>query len=193
MLVTAVFLALVTVSSGLLRSTPSRISRVPLSRVYNTLSESSSKPRWAGNDDVLSRFVNMLINFRPLFNMMKPMARSTLIKTAESNGIPWINSVEIAQKYESIFEMNLKDIMKERELSYPGYYTQEFHAYDEGNLNFQAAHECESATLSMALRVWPKDGYRYPCFIPLLLFSNQYLFIHSLALLKHKINCDIHF
>jgi hypothetical protein len=92
---------------------------------------------------------------------MKPMARSTLIKTAESNGIPWINSVEIAQKYESIFEMNLKDIMKERELSYPGYYTQEFHAYDEGNLNFQAAHECESATLSMALRVWPKDGYRY--------------------------------
>ena len=127
----------------------------------NAVSESSSKPRWAGNDDLLSLFVNMLINFKPLFGLMKPLARSTLIKTAETNGIPWINSVKIAQKYQNIFQRNLDGIVKETPLSYPGYYTQEFHAYDEGNLNFQAAHECESATLSMALRVWPKDGYRY--------------------------------
>lgn len=32
-----------------------------------------------------------------------------------------------------------------------------FHAYDEGNLNWLAAFEAESATYSMALRVWPKE------------------------------------
>ncbi len=102
-------------------------SRLPTStlstprRVFNALSETSSKPRWAGNDDVLSLFVNMLINFKPLFGLMKPLARSTLIKTAESNGIPWINSVKIAQKYQNLFQSNLDDIVKEAPLSYPGY------------------------------------------------------------------------
>ena len=86
------------------------------------MSETSSKPRWAGNDDVLSLFVNMLINFKPLFSLMKPLARSTLIKTAESNGIPWINSVKIAEKYENLFQNNLDDIVKENPLPYPGYY-----------------------------------------------------------------------
>ena len=42
-------------------------------------------------------------------------------------------------------------------MPYPDYYTQPFHAYDQGNLNFDAAYECESATMSMALRVWPKE------------------------------------
>ena len=32
-----------------------------------------------------------------------------------------------------------------------------FHAYDEGNLNWLAAFEAESATLAMALRVWPQE------------------------------------
>lgn len=39
--------------------------------------------------------------------------------------------------------------------------TQEFHAYDEGNLNWLAAHECESATLAMAARVWPKETLHF--------------------------------
>jgi ubiquinone/menaquinone biosynthesis C-methylase UbiE len=43
-------------------------------------------------------------------------------------------------------------------LAYPDYYLNEFHAYDAGNLEWKAAMECESATMSMALRVWPKDG-----------------------------------
>jgi len=43
------------------------------------------------------------------------------------------------------------------DIRYPSYYTQEFHAYDEGNLNWPAAYECEQATMSMALRVWPKE------------------------------------
>lgn len=37
------------------------------------------------------------------------------------------------------------------------YYLMPFHAYDEGNLNWLAAFEAESATYAMALRVWPQE------------------------------------
>lgn len=36
-------------------------------------------PRWAGNDP-LAKFVSALISFKPLFDLMKPMARNVLIK-----------------------------------------------------------------------------------------------------------------
>lgn len=43
-------------------------------------------------------------------------------------------------------------------MQYPDYYLQAFHAYDEGNLNWLAAFEVESATYSMALRTFPDKG-----------------------------------
>jgi len=120
MLVLIACFAWIRPSSGFIR-VPPRSARSS-SQITYAMSETSSKPRWAGNDDVLSLFVNMLINFKPLFSLMKPLARSTLIKTAESNGIPWINSVKIAEKYENLFQNNLDDIVKENPLPYPGYY-----------------------------------------------------------------------
>ena len=42
-------------------------------------------------------------------------------------------------------------------VTYPDYYLKPFHAYSEGNLNWLAAFEAESATYSMALRVWPAE------------------------------------
>ena len=42
-------------------------------------------------------------------------------------------------------------------MAYPDYYLKPFHAYSEGNLNCLAAFEAESATYSMALRVWPAE------------------------------------
>jgi ubiquinone/menaquinone biosynthesis C-methylase UbiE len=42
-------------------------------------------------------------------------------------------------------------------VAYPSYYLRPFHAYAEGNLNWLAAFEAESATYSMALRVWPAE------------------------------------
>lgn len=40
---------------------------------------------------------------------------------------------------------------------YPAYYTLPFHAYETGNLNWLCAHEAESATYSMAMRIWPTE------------------------------------
>ena len=131
----------------------------PHSRCAFTLRASENsldKPKWAGSNDLLSTVVNALINFKPLFGIMKTAARKTLIDTAENNGIPWRERAQELLGKQNVLERNLENLV-DRSIEYPSYYTQEFHAYDEGNLNWQAAVECESATMSMALRVWPED------------------------------------
>eukprot|EP00600_Ochromonadales_sp_CCMP1393_P009445 CAMPEP_0174970580 /NCGR_PEP_ID=MMETSP0004_2-20121128/9469_1 /TAXON_ID=420556 /ORGANISM="Ochromonas sp., Strain CCMP1393" /LENGTH=328 /DNA_ID=CAMNT_0016220341 /DNA_START=216 /DNA_END=1202 /DNA_ORIENTATION=+ len=88
---------------------------------------------------------------------MKVGARNTLIDTAEKNNIPWrLLSRDLKGKMD-ILDDNFNNIV-DSTISYPSYYTQEFHAYSEGNLNWEAACECESATMSMAIRTWPKES-----------------------------------
>ncbi|MEM9215631.1 MAG: class I SAM-dependent methyltransferase [Cyanobacteria bacterium P01_F01_bin.150] len=115
--------------------------------------EQKVKPDWAG-DDFLSRLVNLLINTKPIYRLMKQQARRVLIRTAEKNGIPWRRT---CQEFEqSTVKDLLPDIINEQ-IIYPDYYTVPFHAYPEGNLCWKAAFEAASATHSMALRVWPKE------------------------------------
>ena len=57
--------------------------------------------------------------------------------------------------------MQIRELRAELEdpaVQYPEYYVQPFHAYEEGNLNWLAAFEVESATYSMALRTFPGQG-----------------------------------
>ena len=85
---------------------------------------------------------------------MKTQARKVLINTAEKNGIPWR---ETRKNYEtSGIEQTLTEVANPN-IKYPDYYQVPFHAYDEGNLCWPAAFEADSATYSMALRVWPDE------------------------------------
>ena len=111
------------------------------------------KPDWAG-DDLLSRFVNLLIGTKPVYGVMKRQARRVLIETAEKNGIPWRKNY---QELEKSGVKSLLDSIANPEIAYPDYYQVPFHAYDEGNLCWQAAFEAASATKSMALRVWKEE------------------------------------
>lgn len=112
-----------------------------------------SKPAWAG-DDLLSRFVNVLIQTKPIYALMKQQARQVLIKTAEKNGISWRENYEKLQS--SGIQQQLA-LMTNPDVIYPDYYHVPFHAYDEGNLCWDAAFEAESATHAMGLRVWPNE------------------------------------
>lgn len=112
-----------------------------------------SKPAWAG-DDLLSRCVNLLIQTKPLYALMKQQARQVLIKTAESNGVPWRKHYEELEA--SGIQQQLAEITNPA-VQYPDYYQVPFHAYDQGNLCWQAAFEAESATHAMALRVWKDE------------------------------------
>jgi len=114
------------------------------------------KPDWAAGG-LLSDFVNMLISFKPLFGMMKVGARNTLISTAEKNNIPWRALSQNLRTKMDILSDNYKQVLDSTITDYPSYYTKQFHAYDDGNLNWDAAFECESATMSMAIRTWPKE------------------------------------
>lgn len=109
-----------------------------------------SKPAWAG-DNLLSRLVNILIQTKPIYAVMKQQARQVLIKTAEKNGIPWRKHYEELEA--SGVQQQLKSVTN-LSVTYPDYYRVPFHAYEEGNLCWQAAFEVESATHAMALRVW---------------------------------------
>lgn len=114
----------------------------------------TQKPAWAG-DDRLSQIVNRLIQTKPLYALMKRQARQVMIKTAENNGIPWRQTC--AEYEASDIQKRLPEI-ENPAVVYPDYYQVPFHAYDAGNLCWQAAFEAESATYAMALRVWPDEG-----------------------------------
>lgn len=117
------------------------------------ISNDKLKPDWAG-EDLLSRFVNLLIKTKPIYSIMQRQARRVLIQTAEKNGIPWRNNY---RELEQSGAKNLLDSITNRDLVYPDYYQVPFHAYNEGNLCWQAAYEAGSATYSMALRVWKDE------------------------------------
>lgn len=114
-----------------------------------------TKPDWAG-DDALSKLVDAAISNELLYeNVMKPLARRTLINTAEKNGIAWREEAKSLEANAAIYDAFER--IKDASIEYPEYYLKPFHAYAEGNLCWLAATEARSATYSMALRVWPKD------------------------------------
>ena len=88
-----------------------------------------------------------------LSNTFKKSARDWFINRAEKKGINWKEMVDgnraNLEKLENIYS-NIND----NTLIYPDYYTQSFHGYDTGNLNWEAAFEGEAATLSMAVNYW---------------------------------------
>ena len=117
------------------------------------ISTDKLKPDWAG-EDLLSRLVNILIKTKPIYSIMQRSARKVLIETAEKNGIPW------RENYQDLERSGAKDLLDsitDRDLVYPDYYQVPFHAYDRGNLCWQAAFEAASATHSMGLRVWKDE------------------------------------
>ena len=105
---------------------------------------------------MLSKVVDAAINNKVLYEgLMKPMARRTLINTAEKNGVAWRDIAARLEKDPSI--QKHFDAVKNAAVEYPEYYLKPSHAYAEGNLCWLAAFEAEPATYSMALRVYPKD------------------------------------
>ena len=113
----------------------------------------ASTPHWADSSRGLGRFIEGLISIgllrRPLFFQ----ARQLIIRTAERNGIPWrARRRELQQAAEPMLAASTRV-----GLTPPAYYLSRFHAYEQGNLCWQAAAEAEQATDAMALRVWPDE------------------------------------
>ncbi len=111
------------------------------------------KPDWTG-DDLLSRFVNLMIQTKPIYRFMTHQARQVIIKTAEKNGISWEGNCQTLEKSPA---KSLLTQITNPDVVYPDYYLVPFHAYDEGNLCWKAAFEAIPATQSLGLRVWKDE------------------------------------
>jgi ubiquinone/menaquinone biosynthesis C-methylase UbiE len=102
-----------------------------------------------------SRLVNGLLSIKPLANLAKQQARSMMIKRAEKIGVPWRKQVQAFSQYD--WESHLAQV-KNPQLTYPEYYLRSFHAYDSGNLSWEAAWEVEVAAHAVHAGIWPDAG-----------------------------------
>jgi len=115
-------------------------------QLYATTNQQISKPR--------EGFTQQLLNIAlksPLWEyVLVPQARASIVKTAEDNGIPWVDAKEWIKKQEDTpwnDNADNKDNNNHKydSIKYPEYYRQSFHAYSEGNLSYDAAFEQELA------------------------------------------------
>lgn len=92
--------------------------------------------------------IGTLFSIKPLFNMAKAKARSSMIEQGMKIDVDWTKNVDsLLGDMESLSDEF--DRLKNDKLVYPDYYLKPFHAYDEGNLSWQAAMEVESAALTV--------------------------------------------
>lgn len=89
-----------------------------------------------------SRLVNGILGIKPLANLAKHQARQMMIKRAEKIGVPWTQEVKTLQARDWTEELAQ---VQNPQLSYPDYYLNSFHAYENGNLSWQAAFEVKPA------------------------------------------------
>ena len=95
----------------------------------------------------------------PLWKLLLvPQARKTMAKTAEENDIPFYDC-------KSWIEEQMKAEISApppamSSLQIPSYYQKAFHAYDDGNLSWEAAMEAEVVSCAVGARNFPQSGSR---------------------------------
>jgi len=102
-----------------------------------------------------SRLVNGVLAIKPLAKLAKHQARQMMIKRAEKIGVPWTKKVQALRAYDWATQLAQ---VENTQLTYPDYYRCSFHAYDEGNLSWEAALEVEVAAYAVHAKIWPNAG-----------------------------------
>ncbi|WP_017651933.1 class I SAM-dependent methyltransferase [Fortiea contorta] len=99
-----------------------------------------------------SRLVNGVLAIKPLANFAKHQARQMMIKRAQKMGVFWTQEVEKLQARDWTTDLAT---VENPHLKYPDYYLTSFHAYETGNLSWQAAFEVEPAAYTVHAKIWP--------------------------------------
>lgn len=98
-----------------------------------------------------SRLVNGVLSIKPLASLAKHQARQMMIKRAEKMGVFWTQEVKKLEARD--WTTDLAQV-ENPQISYPDYYLTSFHAYETGNLSWQAAFEVESAAYAVHAKIW---------------------------------------
>jgi ubiquinone/menaquinone biosynthesis C-methylase UbiE len=102
---------------------------------------------------IASRAVNFLLGIKPLANFAKNRARQMMIDRGEKIGVPWRQQVEY---FKSLDWDEFLSTVENPDLVYPDYYLCSFHAYEKGNLSWQAAWEVEVAAKAVHAGLYPE-------------------------------------
>lgn len=102
-----------------------------------------------------SRFVNGVLAIKPLANLAKHQARQMMIKRAKKIGVNWLEEVQMLQARD--WQADLGKVQNPQ-VTYPEYYFRPFHAYETGNLSWEAALEFEVAARTVHAGIWQDAG-----------------------------------
>lgn len=120
--------------------------------LHSSSTQQPIEPKSQPRSGIAQELLNLALK-SPLWTyVMVPQARASIVKTAESNGIKWMNA-----KIWLNGQLTTKDYSS---MEYPEYYKQSFHAYSDGNLSYDAAVEQELASRAVGARNFPKYGER---------------------------------
>jgi ubiquinone/menaquinone biosynthesis C-methylase UbiE len=114
-------------------------------------------------DRFVSQLVNSLLAIKPLAKFAKSQARELIIKRAESIGVAWRDDVKFlrsrggTEELSPQWETDLAQIANP-DLEYPAYYLTSFHAYERGNMSWDAAMEVEVAAYSVHAKIFAETG-----------------------------------
>jgi ubiquinone/menaquinone biosynthesis C-methylase UbiE len=114
-------------------------------------------------DRLVSQLVTSLLAIKPLAKFAKSQARELIIKRAESIGVAWRDDVKFLRSrggeaaFSPQWEADLAQITNPN-LEYPKYYLTSFHAYDRGNMSWDAAMEVEVAAYSVHAKIFAETG-----------------------------------
>lgn len=114
-------------------------------------------------DRLVSQLVNSLLSFPFLAKFAKDRARALIVKRAEAIGVAWRDDVKSlrsrgdSEAFSPQWEADLAQITNPK-LEYPEYYLTSFHAYDRGNMSWDAAMEVEVAAYSVHAKIFAETG-----------------------------------
>mmetsp|Transcript_16182 Transcript_16182/g.23600 ORF Transcript_16182/g.23600 Transcript_16182/m.23600 type:complete len:369 (-) Transcript_16182:35-1141(-) len=108
-------------------------------------------------DDIKTRIVGSLLGslfrIQPVFKLAASKARTMMVDRGLQIDVDWKRNVD--ELNSNIENLNIIfEKFNSKLLQYPSYYLKPFHAYDEGNLSWQAAMEVDSAALTVHAQVY---------------------------------------
>ena len=107
----------------------------------------------ATQSSLSATIIEKAFSIRPLFKLAAGMARKSIIQQGAAIGVDWDKETQaLYDKMDSLESYFAK--LNSPKIQYPSYYLKPFHAYDEGNLSWQAAVEVESAALSVHAHIY---------------------------------------
>ena len=126
----------------------------------SSLSVSTTKTTTTTTDSSRSGFLQWLLDRAlesPLWkHVLVPQARQKIVQTAMANGIDWMQAKEWLESQPGPWREPMVNHHDRYEI--PEYYIKSFHAYENGNLCWDAALEAEIASAAVGARNFPKFG-----------------------------------